>query len=113
MMAPELACLEGGRDVPPIPFRRPPEPPPPPPLYREIRGPLVVWAIITSVSAITGAIVWNGQQLRALHESVDAALNDMGLLRTKVEMIEKRVDKGEQVDKELGEQIIQLKIRVR
>jgi hypothetical protein len=29
MMAPELACLEGGRDVPPIPFRRPPEPPPP------------------------------------------------------------------------------------
>jgi hypothetical protein len=110
-MGAELAGLEGGRNVPPIPFRRPSEPPPHP-LVREIRGPLVVWAIIGSVTTITGAIVWNGQQLRALHESVDAALNDMGILRTRVEMIEKRVDEGEEVDKELGEQIIRLKIRV-
>ena len=99
--------------MPPAPFRRPPaQPPQPPPLVREIRGPLVVWAIISSIGAITGAIVWNGQQLRALHKSVDAALNDMGLLRTKVEMIEQRVEKGEQVDKELSEQIIHLKIKV-
>lgn len=93
-------------------FRRPLEEPPPPTLAREIRGPLVVKAIAACVMAIAGAIMWNGQQLKALHHSIDEALDDMRLLKNRVEMIERRVDKGEQIDQEQDEQIIQLKIKV-
>ena len=62
-MGPELACLEGGRSVPPIPFRRPPEPPPPPPepLITVVRDKVISALAVAAVAGLLALanIAWN------------------------------------------------------